>query len=279
MIHILDQCDYCLRYFLPQLFVFNECLQLLATVPFYCFLFLTNAWVFGREILVSGGEQVFAGISVAQVVQLPFLVLQAQVQRYLLVWSHCISYLTYNLLFTFLSTGLAIQHIYLARFWTVAVPLPSPQESKGACVPLPGHKVCLCEADGMMGKKSFMPSEVRSHFILQSHKAASHCFRSKWCYCSVWQNTLFLALRVLWPQGLWPSYLLIFVSCLLLQGLLMVVVVPFVVVFKSVLEKLKSVFFHIFSRLYLFFSEVLIYSEFKIAEKSILTERNVAIDR
>lgn len=60
----------------------------------------------------------------------------------------------------------------------------------------------------------------------------------------------------------------------------MIVVLPLVVIFKSVLEKTaKSVFFHIFSRLYIFFSEVLIYSEFKIAEKSFLTERNVAIDR
>lgn len=111
------------------------------------------------------------------------------------------------------------------------------------CVPLPGYKVCLCETDGMMRKKSFMPSEVRSNFILQSHKVVSHCFRSKWCYFSVWQNTLFLALRVLWQQGLWPSYLLIFVSCLLLQDLFMVVVVPLVAVFKSVLENLLNLYF------------------------------------
>lgn len=125
-----------------------------------------------------------------------------------------------------------------------------------------------------------MPSEVRSNFILQSHKVASHCFRSKWCYCSVWQNTLFLTLRVLWQEGLWPSYLLILVACLLLQDFFMVIVVPLVVVFKSVLEKLLNLLFfsHILKALHIF-SKVLIYSEFKIAEKSFLTERNVAIDR
>lgn len=59
----------------------------------------------------------------------------------------------------------------------------------------------------------------------------------------------------------------------------MVVVVPLVVVFKSVLEKLLNLYFFRFSQGFIYFSKVLIYSEFKIAEKSILTERNVAIDR
>lgn len=134
------------------------------------------------------------------------------------------------------------------------MPLPSPQESQGACMPLPGHKVCLCETDdGMMGKKSFMPSGVRSHFIFQSHKVASYCFRSKWCYCSVWQNTLFLALRILRQRGLWPSDLLIFLSCLLLQELFMVVVVPLLVVFKSVLEILLNLYFFTFSHGFMYF--------------------------
>lgn len=129
----------------------------------------------------------------------------------------------------------------------------SALSSKGARVPLPGHKVCLCETDGMMRKKSFMPSEVRSNFILQSHKVASHCFRSKWWYCSVWQDTLFWAPRVLWQKGLWPSYLLIFVPCLLLQDLFMVVVVPLVVIFKSVLEKLLNLYFFTFSQGFTYF--------------------------
>lgn len=71
--------------------IFNS-LQLLATLLcwvlsmlLYCFLFLTNARVLGLEILVSRGEQGFSGISVAQVVQSPFLLLQAQAQTHLLV--------------------------------------------------------------------------------------------------------------------------------------------------------------------------------------------------
>lgn len=58
----------------------------------------------------------------------------------------------------------------------------------------------------------------------------------------------------------------------------MVVVVPLCSIKSCARKTAKSVFALIFSRLYLF-SKVLIYSEFKTAEKSILTERDVAIDR
>lgn len=43
-------------------------------------------------------------------------------------------------------------------------------------------------------------------------------------------------------------------------------------------KTVKTVFSTFFQG-FTYFSEVLIYSEFKIAEKSLLTERNVAIDR
>ena len=75
------------------------CLQVLAIV--LCLggkillLFLTVLEVLVLRSWGLGGEQGFAGISVAWVVQLPLLVLQAQKQRYLLVWDalHLMPYL------------------------------------------------------------------------------------------------------------------------------------------------------------------------------------------
>lgn len=150
------------------------------------------------------------------------------------------------------------------------MPVPSLWGLKGACVSFPGHKVCLHGTDGTTGKKGFTPCEVGIHFILQSHKIALHFVSRKQYYCSVLHWDLFDNKGF----GLLIFSFLCLVCCF--RTLICLDDSMLLLYLNLCWENCIKPYLFRLSQGLMYFFKGLIYSEFKNAEKSIITEWSVA---